>query len=152
MTNKPQKPATKKPAKADLPKRKPGGQPGNRSPFRHGLTGTGKLPRKLAYIECRLNNFRRLLEDAVIADRGRDPDVTEASIINTALKWERHGALAQRWITVSYDELKPDQLINFSREVARASAERDKSIKQLNLSQEGTQNVLTVLYGKEESA
>jgi hypothetical protein len=116
-------------------KRKRGGQPNNRNALRHGLRGTGKLPRELAYLENKLNCFRRLLEDTVLAAKG-EINLCDASAVNTALKWEKHGALAQRWLTTQYAELKPADRLTFSREVARASAERDKAIAALNIAKE----------------
>ena len=113
-------------------KKRVGGQSQNRNAFRHGLRGTGKLPKELAYLECRLNAFRRQLEDTVLAAKG-EINLADASAINTSLKWEKHGALAQRWLTTQYDELKPADRLNFSREVARASTERDKSLALLDL-------------------
>lgn len=128
-----------KPAKNDAPKvetaKKRGGQPGNRNGLRHGLRGTGKLPAELAYLENKLNAFRRQLEDTVLAAKGRI-DLADAASINTALKWEKHGALAQRWLTTQYNELKPADRLTFSREVARASTERDKALQALGLAKD----------------
>ncbi len=112
--------------------RKPGGQPGNRNNLRHGLRGIGKLPDCMAYLEHQLNNFRRQLEDAVMLAKG-DVNITDASLINSALKWEYHGRQAQRWLAQKADELSPDQQLRFSAEVAKASDARDKAIRALNL-------------------
>jgi hypothetical protein len=49
------------------------------------------------------------------------------------LRWERHAALAQRWLVKAGDTLKPDQRLSFSREIARASSERDKALAALKL-------------------
>ena len=49
------------------------------------------------------------------------------------MKWEKHGALAQRWLTTQYAELKPADRLTFSREIARAVPERDKAIAALQL-------------------
>ncbi len=118
--------------KKDMYKRHVGAQANNRNSLRHGMYGTGKLPKELRFIENRLNGFRRLVEDTVLAEKGVI-NLTDASLINTAMKWERHAALAQRWLTVNYKKLKPQELLNFSREVARGSMERDKCILALSL-------------------
>jgi len=118
--------------------RKGGGKPGrsgppkgNRNAIRHGLKA-GQLPRDAKYIEYRLNQFRRQLEDAVIDAKGQ-VSIADAASIQTALRWERHAALALRWLTKQCAELKPEQRLTFSREIARASAERDKAIAALRL-------------------
>src|SRR5262245_27058537 len=117
--------------KNDTRKRR-GGQPNNSNRLRHGLKA-GQLPADAKYIEYRMNNFRRQLEAAVLEAKG-EISLSDAATVQTALRWERHGCLAQRWLTKQYDELKPEQRLTFSREVARASAERDKAIAALCLS------------------
>ncbi|MCH8047426.1 MAG: hypothetical protein IID44_27320 [Planctomycetes bacterium] len=114
---------------------KPGAKRGaprdNRNALRHGLRG-GQLPADAKYVENRLNAFRRNLEDAVLVVSG-EVDIPAAAAIQTALRWERHACLAQRWLTKAYDELKPLDRLHFSREIARASTERDKAIATLEL-------------------
>ncbi len=100
--------------------------------MRCAMDCAGQLPRDAKYIEYRMNNFRRQLETAVL-DVKREVSLSDAAFIQTALRWERHAALAQRWLTKKHDELKPEQLLHFSREIARASAERDKAIAALGL-------------------
>lgn len=104
---------------------------GNANNLRHGLKA-GKLPADAKYIEIRLNIVRRNLEQTVIAAKG-EISLPDAAAIQTCIRWERHAALAQRWLTKQYEELKPEQRINFSREIARASGERDKAIASLQL-------------------
>lgn len=104
---------------------------GNRNGIRHGLTA-GLLPKNCEYVEIRMNNFRRQLEDAVLAIKD-EITMTDAAAIQTCLRWERHGMLAQRWLRLESNNLKPADRLNFSREIARASAERDKALKQLDL-------------------
>lgn len=123
----------------ETPKKKRGGQPKNTNAARHCMRGTGKLPRKLAYIQNQLNAFRRELERAVISEK--DIGLLEAANINTALKWEKVGALAQRWLTTEHDNLKPLDRLQFVREIARASVERDKAIMALGL---GKKKVITL--------
>jgi hypothetical protein len=99
--------------------------------MRHGLRA-GQLPKDAKYIEHRMNAFRRELETALIDSKG-EINLTDAAFIQTALRWERHATLAQRWLTKNSDKLKPEQLLTFSREIARASAERDKALTALQL-------------------
>ncbi len=107
---------------------------GNRNRLRHGLQA-GQLPRDAKYIEVRLNKFRRLVEDAVIEMKG-EVSIPDAAHIQTAMRWERHAALAQRWLKQSYDELSASERLNFSREIAKASTDRDKALRGLKLGTE----------------
>jgi len=117
----------------------------NRNALRHGLRA-GALPADCKYIEVRLNGFRRQQEDSAMAVRG-EVTLQDAANIQTCLRWERHAYLAQRWLNKQYDELKPTDRLSFSREVARASAERDKSLKMLGLDKEAIQdNSIESLY------
>jgi hypothetical protein len=125
-------------------KRKRGTQPGNTNAIRHGLK-SGKLPKGAEYIEHRLNQFRRTLEEAVLTVRG-EITIDDAACIQTAIRWERHATLAQRWLTKQYDELKPLDRLSFSREIARASGERDKAIRALNLDRDRTHDAIAALY------
>ena len=104
---------------------------GNSNALRHGLKA-GKLPKDAKHIEYQTNDLRRTLEAAVMAVRG-EVTIPDAAAIQTAMKWERHGALCLRWLRIEEDKLKPEQKMNFSREIARASAERDKAIAALKL-------------------
>ena len=63
-------------------------------------------------------------------------NLQDAACIQTCLRWERHACLAQRWLTKMQADLKPEQRLTFSREIARASAERDKSLASLRLDKE----------------
>jgi hypothetical protein len=114
--------------------RKRGGQPGNThgsGNARHGLKA-GRLPKDARYIEVRMNIFRRELESAVVAAKG-EICLSDAAYVQTAMRWERHAALAQRWLTKQHDEMTPTERLTFSREIARASAERDRAITSLAL-------------------
>jgi len=114
----------------------------NRNAIRHGLKA-GKLPKGCQYIEIRLNSFRRQLEDSVMAAKG-EVSLLDAAAIQTCLKWERHGCLAQRWLRLKETELKPNDLLQFSREIARASTERDKALATLELEAEVQQPWLSI--------
>jgi hypothetical protein len=115
-------------------KRRPGGQPGNenaRGKLRHGLRA-GKLPPRLQYIEHRINDFRRQLEDAV-SERKGEVSIIDAAGINSACKWERHGLLAQHWLRKEADNLSAGDRLKFSEAIAKASDARDKNIRSLGL-------------------
>ena len=107
------------------------GGKGNRNAIRHGLRA-GKLPDDCAHVENQCNAMRRQLEDAVIAARG-EVTLLDAANIQTALKWERHGALALRWMRIKAGALKPMEQLQFSREIAKASTERDRALAALRL-------------------
>jgi hypothetical protein len=110
---------------------RPGGQRNNRNCLRHGLR-SGKLPDDCEYIEWSLNAIRRRLEDAVLAARG-EVGLLDAANIQTCIRWERHSALAQRWLRIKGGELAPMEQLKFSREIAKASTERDKALAALGL-------------------
>ena len=93
---------------------------------------SGQLPKDCKFIEWRLNAFRRTLEAAVLSAKG-EVTLTDAASIQTVIRWERHAILAQRWLVKAGDTLKAAERLNFSREIARASAERDKAITALGL-------------------
>lgn len=117
----------------------------NRSALRHGLKA-GQLPADAKYIEVRLNLIRRNLEDAVLESKGKI-SMPDAGYIQTAIRWERHAALAQRWLTKQYRKLKPMEQLKFSNEVASASAKRDAAIEMLELGDAQT-TVIEALYAK----
>ncbi len=127
-------------------KRGPGAPKGSNNAIRHGLRA-GSLPKDAKYIEYRLNAFRRTLEQAVLSVKG-EVTIHDAASIQTALRWERHGCLAQRWLNKKYAELKPNDLLTFSREIARASAERDKALANLQLDRDAKDSVLDALYSR----
>lgn len=119
-----------------------GGQPGNSNRLRHGLKARfplGVLPKGFARIERNVGAFRRGLEEQVLAIHG-EIDLINAAVINTACRWERHSQMCLRWLKVGCEavaeseRLSADQRLNFSRDIARASAERDKCLKSLGLS------------------
>ena len=75
---------------------------GNANALRHGLKA-GQLPADAKYIEWRMNDFRRQLEAAVLDAKGC-VSLPDAAYVQTAMRWERHAALAQRWLTKQHDE------------------------------------------------
>lgn len=142
--------ASKKDTEKPTPKRfcgvkgKSGPPKGNQNSLRHGLRA-GQLPKDAKYIEFRLNAFRRTLEQAVLSAKG-EVTIQDAAYIQTALRWERHGCLAQRWLNKKYTELKPTDLLQFSREIARASTERDKALAALHLDRDQKDDAIEALY------
>lgn len=117
----------------------------NRNNLRHGLKA-GKLPKAARYVEHQLNRLRRELEDRVLALRG-EVSLVDAAAIVSAIRWERHGALCNRWLRLEEENLKPLDRLQFSREVARASTERDRSIKLLRLDPASeANNAIDILY------
>ena len=131
-------------------KGKRGAPKGNRNGIRHGLTA-GKLPLDCAHVEHNCGALRRQLEDAVMVARGQ-VTLLDAANITTAVKWERHGQLALRWLRVSGEKLKPTDQLTFSREIARASTERDKAIALLKLDRDTKDDVLDRLYMRQPAA
>ncbi len=109
-----------------------GGAPiANKNAVRHGLT-TGSLPTGCAYVVRSTNELRATLENAVIELRN-EVSLYDAAIINTAVRWERHALLAQRWLRLEADKMDASIRLSYSRDVARASAERDKCLKSLGV-------------------
>lgn len=127
-------------------KRKRGGQSGNRNAMRHGLC-CGRLQKNSKYIEIRISKFRRLLEDAVFAARGH-VSISDGALIHTILRWEMHAIKAQRWLVEDEAKLKPMERLHYSREIARASSIRDKSILALELDGEMSLAVLGQSYNR----
>ena len=107
-----------------------GGTLDNSNALKHGLSA-GKLPKGASYVMRMTSRLSESLEAEALEVRGR-LGVYELACINSAIRWERHALLCQRWLREAED-LTPDQKIAFSREIARASSERDKSLKALGL-------------------
>ena len=104
---------------------------GNRNACRSGMHGSG-LPKGCEYIQRSCNEFRRALERAVEDARGQVL-LLDAANISTAFRHERHCQLAQRWLRIEGDKMSHSDRLAHSREVARASSERDRSIAALKL-------------------
>ena len=104
---------------------------GNQNAARHGLRGSG-LPKGCGHIRRAINTFRRSLESTVFEDRG-EVSLADAALINSAFRWERHAQLCQRWLMLEHEKLSDSDRIAYSRDVARASTERDKCIAALKL-------------------
>jgi hypothetical protein len=70
----------------------------------------------------------------VFAIRG-EVSLVDAAYINTAYRWERHAQLAARWLHLHGAEMDHATRLAYSRDVARASTERDKALASLKLSE-----------------
>ncbi len=115
----------------DKPKPKRGPPMGSQNHFRHGLRA-GKLPREMGYIENAINSLRRQLETAVVECKGA-VNIPDASLIDSAAKWERHGRIALHYLRRKGSELTPADCLRFSEAIAKASDARDKAIRLLQL-------------------
>ena len=120
------------PEKAQKPRKKPGGQPGNRSNLRHALT-TGKLPFKGGHTINRYRNaFRLALEDELLRQR-REIGVAEAATIAAAVTWYTHAMKARRWLGEEFENMTLDQRLAFSREEATAMAKVSRLLKTIGI-------------------
>lgn len=133
----------KKPAHKQGSPGKHGAPVGNKNAIRHGLRA-GSLPKDCKHVEIACNRLRRELEDECLRVKG-EVNLQDAACIATALRWERHGALCLRWLRLRGGELKPAEFIKFSESIARASAERDRAIRLLELNRDKTQDQWALL-------
>lgn len=115
--------------------------------FTQRSSPTGKLPKGAQYIEHRVNGLRRQLEKHVLALRG-EVTLTDAAHINSAIKWERHSALALRWLRHEEANMSDSDRLKYSREIADASDKRDRAIRHLNLDRDSEHDLIEVLYSK----
>jgi len=99
--------------------------------MRHGMLSS-KTPKGCKYIEGRVNNLRRQCEEALITVKG-EIGIVDAAAINSVLKWERHGLLAAHWLRHEADKLSATERLKFSEAIAKASDNRDRSIRSLGL-------------------
>src|SRR4051794_570812 len=92
------------PTTEQRPAKNKGGAPiGSRNAMRHGLR-CGSLPKGCRRIESETIEFRRTLEDAVMAARGV-VSVVDAATIARAQRWEVHNRLAARWLAKQADTM-----------------------------------------------
>jgi hypothetical protein len=107
----------------------------------------GKLPRGCQHIEHQVNALRRQIEEAVLAAKG-EVNVVDAAAINSILKWERHGLLAQHWLRKDTDKLSVSDRLRFSEAIAKASDNRDRNIRLLGLDRDQADSVFDALYSR----
>ncbi len=103
----------------------------NSNALKTGLSA-GKLPPGCAYIKRMAAQLQRTLE-AEVLDAVGEIGVYHAATIQSAVRWEKHALLSQRWLRQAQESLTPAERLSFSREVARASSERDKCLDRLGL-------------------
>lgn len=103
----------------------------NTNSVRHGLKAN-RLPARLAWADRRVNAFRKVVENAVIAAK-HEVTLVDAATINTLIRFEKHAVLCGHWLSKEIDNLSNADRIAFSREVANASAQRDKCLRQLGI-------------------
>ncbi|MDZ4688508.1 MAG: hypothetical protein SH850_25825 [Planctomycetaceae bacterium] len=103
----------------------------------------GSVPSGASYVGKLLHRFRRDVEAAVLERNGLLTLLDQAAI-NTALRWERHALLSQRWLCKHAETMNHDQRLAYSREIARASDHRDRALRELGL--KPREDDLTALY------
>lgn len=113
--------------------------------YRHGLTVGSKLPAGAGYVARTTGQFRAALESAVAAAKG-EITLIDAASIQSAVRWERHALLCQRWLVKEAATLSASDRLAFSREIARASSERDKCLDRLCIDRR-EQSIFDALYG-----
>ena len=89
------------------------------------------------------------LETAVM-DRKGEISLFDAGLVQTAMRWERHALLAQRWLKKEAANMTHSDRLAFSREVARASESRDRALKELGLARTSHDRVIADLYANSE--
>jgi hypothetical protein len=112
---------------------------------KHGLSAGRLLPKGCGFIILLTQRLQRALESAVAAQGGA-LGVWEHACINSAVRWERHALLAQRWLRIEGEGMDPAARLAYSREIARASSERDKCLERLGLDK-GEPDIFNALYG-----
>ena len=75
-------------------------------------------------------------------------NIVDAAAVNSILKWERHGLLAQHWLRKEADKLSAGDRLRFSEAIAKASDNRDKNIRTLGLDRDSADDVIARLYAK----
>ena len=98
---------------------------------RHGIQ-LSRLPAGCAFIHRRASQLRTALERLVIEQRD-EVTVGELATIGTAATWAIHGMLCARWLEKAGESLTHAERLGYSREVARASTERERAIGRLGL-------------------
>jgi hypothetical protein len=119
--------------------------PTARNALRHGLR-SGQLPAGCRYVVRITRALRQAIEDAVAARNDGQVSLYHAATINSAIRWERHSLLCQRWLRLEADKLNPDQRLAYSREAAKASGERDKCLRLLGLDRSDLEAQIDQLY------
>jgi hypothetical protein len=127
---------------------KPKGRDGRRrNNLTHGLrcASLGSVPTGASYVGKLMHEFRRQLEACVLKAKG-EISFTDACHVNTAARWERHALLTTRWLKLHAETMTHDQRLNYSRDIGRASENRDRSISALKLDRD-VSTIMDALYG-----
>ena len=141
----PSESATSAVAVADTRPRRRG--KGRLNAITHALrSAIGALPPGCGYVNRLAYAMRRQLETAV-ANVDGSISLTKAAWIDSAVKWERHGLLAGRWLRLQSGDMDLAQRLEFSREVARAADLRNKAIQSLGLDVDNRASIINQLYG-----
>src|SRR3972149_3432597 len=112
----------------------------------HGLRLTvSRAPMGAEYVAKAVYRFRELVETAVVERHG-EVTVYRAALIQSACRWELHSRLAGRWLKIAHDQLTAGGETGDSREIARASSERDRCLKELGLDRKDQSDVFDALY------
>jgi hypothetical protein len=124
----------------------------NQNALTHAMrSALGALPAGAGYVNRLAYAMRRELEQAVASTDG-SISLTKAAWIDSAVKWERHGQLATRWLRLHHDEMDLGQRLEFSREVAKATDARNKAIQALDLDRDPGDALFAQLYGPRDDA
>ena len=123
-----------------------GGQPNNQNAVSHGLRLTlSQTPKGCRYIQQATARMRETLR-AITLERRGELGLYEEAVIQTACRWEVHSQLAARWLRLADSDLSASDKLAFSREVARASGERDKCLERLGLHKLDTTGIIDTFY------
>jgi hypothetical protein len=112
---------------------------GNRLATKHGIYSSlavGSLPKGCSFIRRQLNAFRVLIEDRVREATGgkeqEGPDgLLRAALIASAVEHERIRRLANWYMAERGDTMPSDQAERFMGMAARATAERDRVLREV---------------------
>ena len=109
--------------------RKPGAQPGNRNQWRHGLFCSKT---RFSYVDKRANEFRRCLEDAVVASFD-GIDVRRAGLVHSCVEATRAAMSNRRLLDESADKIAPELWMAFQKQYLQCLDMRDKKLRELGL-------------------
>ena len=124
----------------------------NTNAVTHGLRmALAKSPAGCHYIDVAVNAMRNALEALCLEVRGT-LGTFERLCIHSACRWEKHSQLASRWLRLGEGDLSAADRLAYSREAARASSERDKSLKMLGLDKRDTGDVFDAIYQTPQDA
>lgn len=120
-------------------KRKQGAQVGNRNGLRSGLSVgdqkrvvLGRLPKGCGSIRAYTTALTNRLVALLVQARGGVSPL-DAMVVDEIVRWEQHYLLAARWLRVNYTEMAPGERLNHSKQMAQATKERNRCLRELNL-------------------